>query len=67
LSGTLAKARKKANETLQRLYKAKPSAQAAVKSAAGYAVFNNGGAKILVAGAGKGSGIAVNNKTQQVT
>ena len=60
-------ARKKADATLQRLYKAKPSAQAAVKSAAGYAVFNSGGAKILVAGAGRGSGIAVDKATQKVT
>ena len=62
-----AEARKKAQQTLDRLYKAKPSAQAAIKAAAGYAVFNNGGAKILVAGAGKGSGIAVDNATKQVT
>jgi len=62
-----AEARKKAQETLQRLYKAKPSAQAAIKSAVGYAVFNNSGAKILVAGAGKGKGIAVDNATQKVT
>ena len=62
-----AEARKKADATLQRLYKAKPSAQAAIKKAAGYAVFNNGGAKILVAGAGKGSGIAVNKATKKVT
>ena len=62
-----AEARKKADATLQRLYKAKPSAQAAVQSAAGYAVFNSGGAKILVAGAGKGSGIAVDKATQKVT
>ena len=62
-----AEARKKADQTLQRLYKAKPSAQAAVRSAAGYAVFNSGGAKILVAGAGRGSGIAVNKATQKVT
>jgi lipid-binding SYLF domain-containing protein len=62
-----AEARKKAHDTLQRLYKARPSAQAAIKSAAGYAVFNNGGAKILVAGAGRGSGIAVDNATQKVT
>jgi lipid-binding SYLF domain-containing protein len=60
-------ARKKADATLQRLYKAKPSAQAAVKSAAGYAVFNSGGAKILVAGAGRGSGIAVDKASQKVT
>lgn len=62
-----AEARKKANDTLQRLYKAKPSAQGAVKAAAGHAVFNSGGAKILVAGAGRGSGIAVDNATQKVT
>ena len=62
-----AEARKKADQTLQRLYKAKPSSQAAIKSAAGYAVFNSGGAKILVAGGGRGSGIAVDKATQKVT
>ncbi len=62
-----AEARKKADATLQRLYKAKPSAQGAVKVSAGYAVFNSGGAKILVAGAGRGNGIAVDNGTQKVT
>ena len=62
-----AEARKKAQETLARLYKARPSAQAAVKKAAGYAVFNSGGAKILVAGGGRGKGIAVDNGTQKVT
>jgi len=62
-----AEARKKADATLQRLYKAKPSAQAAIKSSAGYAVFNSGGAKILVAGGGRGKGIAVDTATQKVT
>ena len=62
-----AEARKKADATLQRLYKAQPSARAAVKSAAGYAVFNSGGAKILVAGAGRGKGLAVDNATKKVT
>jgi lipid-binding SYLF domain-containing protein len=62
-----AEARKKADQTLQRLYKAKPSARAAIKTAAGYAVFNSGGAKILIAGAGRGSGIAVDKATQKVT
>ena len=62
-----AEARKKAQETLERLYKVKPSSRAAIKAAAGYAVFNNGGAKILVAGAGRGKGIAVDNATQKVT
>ena len=62
-----AEARKKADQTLARLYKAKPSAQAAIKQAAGYAVFNSAGVKILVAGGGKGNGIAVDNATQKVT
>jgi lipid-binding SYLF domain-containing protein len=62
-----AEARKKADATLQRLYKAKPSAQAAVKRSAGYAVFNSGGAKILIAGGGRGKGIAVDNANQKVT
>ncbi|HET8781563.1 MAG TPA: YSC84-related protein [Pyrinomonadaceae bacterium] len=62
-----AEARKKADQTLARLYKAKPSAQAAIKKAAGYAVFNSAGVKILVAGGGKGNGIAVDNASQKVT
>lgn len=62
-----AEARKKANETLERLYKTKPSARAAIKSSAGYAVFNSGGAKILIAGGGRGKGIAVDNAAQKVT
>ncbi len=62
-----AEARKKAHDTLARLYKAQPAAQAAVKNAVGYAVFSTSGAKILIAGGGKGSGIAVDNKSQKVT
>ena len=62
-----AKARKKANETLQKFYQKHPSSEAAVKRYFGYAVFNNGGAKILFAGGGRGSGIAVERATQKVT
>lgn len=62
-----AELRKKAHDTLARLYKARPSAQAAIKKSAGYAVFNSAGVKILVAGGGKGQGIAVDNSTQKVT
>jgi len=62
-----AEARKKADETLHRLYKMQPTAQAAIKAAAGYAVFNNKGAKILIGGTGSGKGIAVDNKSKQVT
>ena len=61
-----AEARKKADQVLARLYKAKPSAQAAIKGAAGYAVFSNAGMKILMAGGGKGQGIAVDNASQKV-
>jgi lipid-binding SYLF domain-containing protein len=62
-----AELRKKAQATLTRLYKARPSAQAAIKKAAGYAVFNSTGVKILIAGGGKGQGIAVDNGTAKVT
>jgi lipid-binding SYLF domain-containing protein len=60
-------ARKKADETLQRLYKAQPSAKAVIRAAAGYAVFNNRSAKILVGGSGKGSGLVVDNSTKKTT
>jgi hypothetical protein len=53
-----AEVRKNANETLARLYKARPSAKATIKAAAGYAAFSNFGMKILLAGGGKGQGIA---------
>jgi lipid-binding SYLF domain-containing protein len=56
-----------AHKALQQLYKAEPSAKTAVKHAAGYAVFNNMGVKILLAGSGTGKGLAVNNKTKKET
>jgi lipid-binding SYLF domain-containing protein len=56
-----------ANKTLLRLYKAQPAAKAAVEQAAGYAVFSNTGVKILMAGSGKGKGLAVNNQTRKET
>ena len=59
--------RKMAQDTLQRLYKADPKTKAAIAGAAGYAVFSNMGVKILVAGSGKGQGIAVNNKSKNET
>lgn len=62
-----AEARKKADQTLARLYKAKPSAEGAIKKSAGYAVFNSSGVKILVAGGGKGNGVAVDNASRKVT
>jgi lipid-binding SYLF domain-containing protein len=62
-----ADARKSAQETMTRLYAARPSARATIKAAAGYAAFSNFGMKILVAGGGKGQGILVDNSTQKVT
>jgi len=56
-----------AQQSLQRLYQAQPSAEAAVQAAAGYAVFSDMGVKILFAGGGNGQGVAVNNKTGQKT
>jgi hypothetical protein len=56
-----------AQQTLQRLHKAEPSAESAIKGSAGYAVFSNMGAKILVAGSGNGKGIAIDNKTKHET
>jgi lipid-binding SYLF domain-containing protein len=62
-----AEARKIADQTLQRLYKLQPAARAKIEKSAGYAVFSNFGMKILVAGGGKGQGLAVDNKTRQET
>jgi lipid-binding SYLF domain-containing protein len=58
---------KMSRETLARLYKAQPSAKKAVEGAAGYATFSNFGMKILLAGGGSGSGMAVDNKTKKAT
>ena len=54
-------------QTLQELYKAQPSSQAAIQNAAGYAVFKNFGTHILVVSTASGKGVAVNNKTKQET
>ena len=59
--------RETSQKVLQQLYKAQPSAKAAVEHAAGYAVFSNFGVKILLAGSGKGEGIAVDNQTKKET
>jgi lipid-binding SYLF domain-containing protein len=56
-----------ANDTLERLYRAQPSARQAIARAAGYGVFTNFGMKILFAGGGTGKGLVVNNRTKQET
>jgi len=60
--------RQMTQDTLIRLYKAQPAAKAAVEKGYGYAVFSNAGIKkILLAGSGKGKGLAVNNMIQNQT
>ena len=58
---------KMAQQTLQQLYQAQPSAKAAIEKAAGYAVFSDMGIKILFGGTGNGQGVVVNNQTKQKT
>lgn len=62
-----AEVQKVSKDTLSRLYQLQPAARKAVQSAAGYAVFSNFGMKILFAGGGTGSGMAVDNRTHAVT
>ena len=62
-----AEIRQMSQETLARLYKAQPSAKAAVQKAYGYAVFSNTGIKILFGGSGNGKGLAINNQTKAET
>lgn len=62
-----AKIRKAVDQTLQDLYKAKPSAQSAIHKSAGYAVFKNFGTNVLVVSTASGKGIAVNNQSKQET
>ncbi|MHC4513423.1 MAG: lipid-binding SYLF domain-containing protein [Planctomycetota bacterium] len=49
------------NETLANLYSQKPDARAEIERAPGYAVFQQIGIKILMAGTGNGYGVAVDN------
>ena len=62
-----AEIRQMSQETLARLYKAQPSAKAAVQKAYGYAVFSNTGIKILFGGSGNGKGLAIKNQTKAET
>jgi lipid-binding SYLF domain-containing protein len=59
--------RRVSNQTLQRLYQLQPRAKDAIQRSAGYATFSNFGMKLLVAGGGRGEGVAVNNMTKQET
>ena len=57
--------RKMANETLNRLYKLQPGAKSAIAKSEGYAVFNNFGMKIFVAGSGSGKGLLFDKKNNK--
>ncbi len=59
--------RTQAAQALAQLYQVRPSAKATIKAAVGYAAFSNFGMKILVAGGGKGQGLAYENATHNVT
>jgi lipid-binding SYLF domain-containing protein len=61
------KTRKMASQTLKDLYKLQSSAEAAIRAAVGYAVFDNRGTNLLLLSTARGAGIAVNTKTQQET
>jgi lipid-binding SYLF domain-containing protein len=61
------KTRKMADQTLEDLYKLEPTAQDAIQKSAGYAVFNNMGANLLLLSTARGAGIAVNSTSKQET
>jgi len=56
-----------ATQTLEDLYKLQPAAKTAVRTSAGYAVFNNTGTNILLLSTARAAGIAINSKTKQET
>jgi lipid-binding SYLF domain-containing protein len=58
-----AEIRKMRAETLARLYKVHPAAQARIAAAHGYAVFSNIGVNIIFLSAAGGSGVAHENRT----
>lgn len=56
-----------AQETLQRFYQEVPNGPQKIKDAAGYGVFSNANLNLLIASAGGGHGVVINNKTQERT
>ena len=54
-------------QTLQRLYREKPSTRETVKNAAGYGVFSNANVNVIFVSAGGGYGVVVDNETKQRT
>lgn len=62
-----AEVRKASAATLNALYSAVPASRKVVEGSAGYATFSNFGMKLLVAGSGSGTGLAVNKNTKKET
>ena len=54
-------------ETLERLYKERPSTKNKIKKAAGYGVFANANVNLILLSAGGGYGVVVDNSTGQRT
>ena len=54
-------------ETLDRLYKEKPSAESTISNAVGYAVFSNTGVNVLLVSTANGKGVAHDNRSDQDT
>lgn len=59
------KSRKMAAQTLQELYKLEPQSMGALQKSAGYAVFNNMGANVLLLSTARGAGIAIDTRTKK--
>ena len=62
-----AKIRKMSITTLDDLYKLHPLARGAIAKSAGYAVFSNMGANVLLLSTARGGGLAVDSKTRKET
>ncbi|MBM3117460.1 YSC84-related protein [Jeongeupia naejangsanensis] len=56
-----------ASDTLTQLYKTYPKSKSAIAHSAGYAVFDNFTAKLMLAGGNSGHGIAVDRGSKHVT
>ena len=59
--------RKESQATLSKLYKAQPSAKAALQKAAGYAAFDNFGMNLFVISTASGKGIVVDRASRKET
>lgn len=63
----IAAVEKMKNDTLQELYKQRPSAKSVLSRSVGYAVFSNVSGQYIFFGGGSGYGVAINKKTGKKT